>query len=234
MCQLVTLLCDPEFQKKVSFTKLTRKIVTKTYVLQDQLLERSLDCLKCCMKYYPSTCGQVKVLQICVAWLLPISSIDPFQVSIEKHLLSLVDSESLQPESSIQASWAYCMSLLPGLGGSGPQGLQYKTNWIQFCTQLIQSLHSSMSMLFKNIEEIKVKGNGKGSGTITQQYFTLRRTRYRPIRFWNWLICSTRIPWCCYTPKNTVSSIWVPLCHGFWSKAIHLPAKSSPASRFGM
>ena len=48
------------------------------------------------------------------------------------------------------------MALLPCLGGSGAQGMQYKTNWVEFCFQLINSIHNSISGLFKNITEIKV------------------------------------------------------------------------------
>lgn len=99
-------------------------------------MERSLECLASCMKFYPGPCGQVKSV-------------------LERRLVDLVDWQGLQPCSSVHKSWSLCMALLPGLGSSGPQGIQYKANWVQMCNQLTQSIHGAVAGLFANIEEVK-------------------------------------------------------------------------------
>lgn len=139
--QLVTMLCDQEFKEK------------------HQLMEQSLECLKTCMKYFNSPCGQAKVIvfkELYTLYIYKLFFFFAFQNTIERHLLSLVDSENMLLNTSIHVSWTTCMALLPSLGGSGTQGMQYKTNWVEFCFQLINSVHNSINGLFKNITEIKV------------------------------------------------------------------------------
>lgn len=76
---------------------------------------------------------------------------------IERHLLSMVDWRDMSLDSDLQSAWAECLALLPGLGGSGTNGIQHKTNWIELCTKIISSIHSSLNGLFRNVQEIKVK-----------------------------------------------------------------------------
>ena len=99
-------------------------------------MERSLECLSSCMKFYPGPCGQVRAV-------------------LERRLLDLVDWPGLQPCTPVQQLWASCVALLPGLGSGGPQGIQYKANWVQMCNQLTQSTHRSVAGLFANIDEVE-------------------------------------------------------------------------------
>lgn len=78
------------------------------------------------------------------------------QGTIERNLLSLIDWDELATDPSLRATWSSCMAQLPALGGSGSQGAQYKTNWIEFCLQLVDSIHCTINGMFRNIEELKV------------------------------------------------------------------------------
>ena len=64
----------------------------------------------------------------------------------------MIDSEDLPV-----GLWSTCVALIPSLGGSGTQGMQLKTNWIEMCSQLVHAIHGCIDNLFANITEIKVK-----------------------------------------------------------------------------
>jgi hypothetical protein len=69
----------------------------------------------------------------------------------------MIDSEDLTVGSNLLSLWSSCVALLPALGGSGIQGMQLKTNWIELCCQLVYAIHGCIDSLFTNITEIKVK-----------------------------------------------------------------------------
>ena len=78
------------------------------------------------------------------------------QATIEKTLYSLIDWDDMATNSYLRSKWSSCITLLPSLGGGGTLGANHKTNWIEFCLQLIDSIHSTVNDMFRNIDELKV------------------------------------------------------------------------------
>ncbi len=68
----------------------------------------------------------------------------------------MVDLKDLSLDSNLQSVWAETLALLPGLGGSGTNGIQHKSNWIDLCSRTVNSIQLSINGLFTNIQEIKV------------------------------------------------------------------------------
>lgn len=85
-----------------------------------------------------------------------LSSNNLLQGTIEKFLLHFVDLSFIVPESSVQSLWAQCFALIPRLGGSGNQGAQHKTNWIELYSLVLGSLQRSVDSMFKHVDELKV------------------------------------------------------------------------------
>lgn len=113
-------------------SQLASLLCNEEFRIKLYLAEQSLQCLKMCMKHYGSSCGQAKS-------------------TIERHLLSFVDLKGAGPGSV----WSECLAIIPQLGGSGPQGTQFKANWTQLCSQLLNAAHSSLDKLLRNVSELK-------------------------------------------------------------------------------
>ena len=78
------------------------------------------------------------------------------QGTVERSLLSLIDWDEMATDLNLRTTWASCMAQLPALGGSGSQGVQHRSNWVEFCLQLVDSVHCTINGMFRNIEELKV------------------------------------------------------------------------------
>lgn len=131
----------PELSRQLSTTVISQLV---TLLCEPEFSQKAsiavhvLECLKSCMKYYGNPCGPVKG-------------------AIERHLLSLIDWDEMATDSSLRAVWAACMAYLPSVGSSGSQGAQHRSNWIEFCLQLIDSIHFTINGMFRNIEELKIQ-----------------------------------------------------------------------------
>jgi hypothetical protein len=85
-----------------------------------------------------------------------ILPLDTLQGTIERHLLSLIDWDVMATDPSLRSTWAACMAQLASVGSSGSQGAQHRSNWIEFCLQLVDFIHCTINGMFRNIEELKV------------------------------------------------------------------------------
>ncbi|EFX80838.1 hypothetical protein DAPPUDRAFT_303887 [Daphnia pulex] len=131
----------PELSRQLSTTVISQLVALlcePEFLQKASITVHVLECLKTCMKYYGNPCGTVKG-------------------TIERSLLSLIDWDEMATDPSLRATWAACMAQLPSVGGSGSQGAQHRSNWIEFCVQLVDSIHGTINGMFRNIEELKTQ-----------------------------------------------------------------------------
>nr|CAH0109261.1 unnamed protein product [Daphnia galeata] len=131
----------PELSRQLSTTVISQLVALlceQEFLQKASITVHVLECLKSCMKYYGNPCGTVKG-------------------TIERHLLSLIDWDVMATDPSLRSTWAACMAQLPSVGSSGSQGAQHRSNWIEFCLQLVDSIHCTINGMFRNIEELKTQ-----------------------------------------------------------------------------
>lgn len=173
--QLLALLCEPEFTQKVkSYLNIwIEKIQFTVYFLmlsghhcaaRPWVPQKLYGVL---WKSMWSSQGQFVLVQLFVVdiWIFfkrhqsQLNHLNPItipQATIEKTLYSLIDWDDMATNSYLRSKWSSCITLLPSLGGGGTLGANHKTNWIEFCLQLIDSIHSTVNDMFRNIDELKV------------------------------------------------------------------------------